>query len=198
MPEARPSRICVFCGASRGNRPEYLRAAVEVGAALARRGIGLVYGGGAVGLMGALADAVLAGGGEVIGVIPDSLLEREVGHRGLTELRVVDSMHTRKRTMAELASAFVALPGGLGTLEELFEVLTWAQLGIHHKPCALLDVDGFYAPLLALLDHMRDAAFIAPAHRSLLLVERDVDALLDRLAAARAPEFEPVIAEDKT
>jgi uncharacterized protein (TIGR00730 family) len=198
MPEAGLNRICVFCGASRGNRPEYLRAVVAFGGAMARRGIGLVYGGGAVGLMGALADAVLAGGGEVIGVIPDGLLEREVGHRGLTELRVVDSMHTRKRTMAELASAFVALPGGLGTLEELFEVLTWAQLGIHHKPCALLDVGGFYAPLLALLDHMRDAAFIAPAHRSLLLVERDVDALLDRLAAARAPEFEPVIAKDET
>jgi uncharacterized protein (TIGR00730 family) len=197
MAEPLVRRLCVFCGSSPGDRPSYLRAAVGFGEALAARGIGLVYGGGAVGLMGALADAVLARGGEVIGVIPEKLLAREVGHAGLTELRVVDSMHTRKRVMAELASAFVALPGGLGTLEELFEVLTWAQLGIHHKPCALLDVDDFYAPLLALLDHMRDARFMGAEHRALLLVERDIDALLDRLASAHVPELAPVLGKEQ-
>lgn len=198
MPEPSLSRICVFCGSNPGNRPEYLAAAAELGSALAQRGIGVVYGGGNVGLMGALADAALARGGEVIGVIPEGLLAREVGHRGVTELLVVDSMHTRKRKMAELASAFVTLPGGLGTLEELFEVLTWAQLGIHHKPCALLDVDGFYEPLLAMLQHMRDARFIAPAHLSLLLIEREIDVLLERLGRARTPDFAPVLDEDET
>jgi uncharacterized protein (TIGR00730 family) len=181
----RSARVCVFCGSSPGRNLSHLSTTIAFGQALCARGIGLVYGGGDVGLMGALADSVLASGGEVIGVIPEGLLEREVGHRGLTELRVVDSMHTRKRTMAELSDGFVALPGGFGTLEELFEVLTWAQLGIHDKPCALLNADGFYDPLLALLDHMEREEFIGPAHRALLIVESSVDALLDRLAESR-------------
>ncbi len=176
----------------------HLQAATAFGQALSARGLGLVYGGGAVGLMGALADAVLAAGGEAIGVIPQGLLEREVGHRGLSELHVVDSMHTRKRTMAELSDAFVALPGGLGTLEELFEVLTWAQLGIHAKPCGLLDVGDFYAPLLAVLDHMEREQFIRREHRALLIVETSIDALLDRLAEGRVPSRPALLGPEET
>jgi len=191
-------RVCVFCGSSPGRSPGHLQAATAFGRALAARGLGLVYGGAAVGLMGALADGVLAAGGEAIGVIPQGLLEREVGHRGLSELHVVDSMHTRKRTMAELSDAFVALPGGLGTLEELFEVLTWAQLGIHDKPCGLLDVAGFYAPLLAVLDHMEREQFIRREHRALLIVETSIDALLDRLAERRMPPRPTVLGPEET
>jgi uncharacterized protein (TIGR00730 family) len=191
-------RVCVFCGSSPGRDPRYLNAATEVGQSLAARGIGLVYGGGDVGLMGAIADAVLAAGGEVIGVIPEGLLEREVGHRGLTELRVVDSMHTRKRTMAELSDAFAALPGGLGTLEELFEVLTWAQLGIHDKPCALLNAGGFYDPLIALLDHMEREGLIRPPYRTLLRVETSVDALLDGLSLPLPRSRPPLLGPEET
>ncbi len=191
-------RVCVFCGSNPGRSPSHLQAATAFGQALSARGLGLVYGGGAVGLMGALADAVLAAGGEAIGVIPQGLLEREVGHRGLSELHVVDSMHTRKRTMAELSDAFVALPGGLGTLEELFEVLTWAQLGIHAKPCGLLDVGGFYAPLLAVLDHMEREQFIRREHRVLLTVETSIDALLDRLTEGRVPSRPALLGPEET
>ncbi len=191
-------RVCVFCGSSPGRSPSHLQAATAFGQALSTRGLALVYGGGGVGLMGALADAVLAAGGEAIGVIPQGLLEREVGHRGLSELHVVDSMHTRKRTMAELSDAFVALPGGLGTLEELFEVLTWAQLGIHAKPCGLLDVGGFYAPLLAVLDHMEREQFIRREHRALLRVETSIDALLDRLAEGRVPSRPALLGPEET
>jgi len=191
-------RVCVFCGSSPGARPGYADAAVRLGHTLAARGIGLVYGGGNIGLMGALADAVLSRGGEVIGVIPDGLLKREVGHRGVTELRVVDSMHTRKHDMAELASAFVALPGGLGTLEELFEVLTWAQLGIHDKPCGLLNVNGFYDPLLAVLDQMEREQFIRPVHRALLIVETSVEALLDRLVEQPVPPRPALLGPEET
>jgi uncharacterized protein (TIGR00730 family) len=191
-------RVCVFCGSNPGRDPVYLRAAAELGEVLARQGIGIVYGGGNVGLMGALADAALASGGRVIGVIPQGLLEREVGHRGVTELRVVDSMHTRKRQMAELSDAFVALPGGLGTLEELFEVLTWAQLGIHGKPCALLNVGGFFDPLLALLEHMIAERFVAPAHRALLRVEPSVERLIAALAGEPPPELPPVLRPDES
>src|SRR6185503_14872599 len=145
------SRLCVFCGSSPGHDPAYGAAAAQLGRVLAERGIGLVYGGGRVGLMGILADAALAAGGEVIGVIPQALLDREIGHRGLTQLRVVDSMHSRKALMGDLADGFIALPGGIGTLEELFEVWTWAQLGLHRKPCGLLDANGFYAPLVDFL-----------------------------------------------
>jgi uncharacterized protein (TIGR00730 family) len=155
-------------------------AAERLGAAIVERGWELVYGGGKVGLMGAVADAVLAGGGRVIGVIPDGLLRREVGHTGVTELRVVESMHERKATMAELASGFVALPGGIGTLEEIFEVLTWAQLGIHAKPSALLDVGGYYGRLIEFLDQMVERRFVRVEHRALLLVVDDPYRLLDR------------------
>src|SRR3954449_8956299 len=160
MPPLR--RVCVYAGSSAGARPVYAHAARELGALLAARGIGVVYGGGKVGLMGALADAAMAAGGEVTGVIPRALLEREVGHRGVTSLRVVESMHQRKALMADLADAFVALPGGIGTLEELFEVFTWAHLGIHRKPLGVLDVARFYGPLEAMLDHAVEQGFLRP------------------------------------
>lgn len=176
-------RVCVFCGSSFGGRPEYSAAARALGRQLAERGMGLVYGGASVGLMGVVADAALAAGGEVIGVIPRSMVEREIAHAGLSELRVVTSMHERKATMAELADAFVALPGGIGTLEELFEVWTWAQLGLHRKPVALLDVAGFYEPLAAFLDRAVNERFVKLPTRSLLSVETDPAVLLDRLAS---------------
>jgi uncharacterized protein (TIGR00730 family) len=176
-------RVCVFCGSSPGARPVYLEAARELGALLAERGIGLVYGGASVGLMGELADAVLAADGEAIGVIPRSLLGRELAHARLTELHVVETMHERKALMADLSGAFVALPGGAGTLDELFEALTWRQLGLHSKPIGLLDVDGFFEPLLALADHLVEEGFVRPEHRALLLVARDPAALLDRLGS---------------
>jgi uncharacterized protein (TIGR00730 family) len=175
-------RVCVFCGSSAGARPAYLAAARELGTLLAARGVGLVYGGASVGLMGELADAVVVAGGETIGVIPRRLVDRELAHAGLSELHVVETMHERKALMAELSDAFVVLPGGAGTLDELFEALTWRQLGLHSKPLALLDVDGFFAPLLALADHLVEEGFVQEAFRALLLVERDASALLDRLA----------------
>lgn len=178
-------RVCVFCGSSKGSRPVYARAARELGERLVAHGHGLVYGGGNVGLMGEIADAVLARGGEVIGVIPRSLVVREVGHRGLSELVVVRTMHERKAKMVELSDAFVALPGGFGTLDEFCEVLTWAQLGIHDKPCALFDVEGYFDPLLALLDRAVSEGFIRPEHRALVLSERDPERLLARIAAWR-------------
>jgi len=180
-------RVCVFCGSSPGARPEYRATAEALGRMLAARGLGLVYGGGNVGLMGVLADAALAAGGEVIGVIPRALVDLEVAHTGLRDLRIVDSMHERKAAMAELAGAFVALPGGIGTLEELFEVWTWAQLGLHAKPCALLDVAGYYAPLVAFLEHAVAARFLRPVHRAMLTVTADPQALLDHLAAYSPP-----------
>jgi uncharacterized protein (TIGR00730 family) len=180
-------RICVFCGSSFGNRPEYRQAATALGTLLAQRGLDLVYGGGNVGLMGAVADACMAAGGKVVGVIPQSLLDKEVGHHGLTELEVVDSMHTRKARMAELADGFIALPGGFGTFEELCEILTWAQLGFHAKPAALLDVAGYYAPLLQMFDQARDEGFVREVHRGLLLADTDPAALLDRMASYQAP-----------
>jgi uncharacterized protein (TIGR00730 family) len=180
--------VCVFCGSSLGTDDRYADAARDFGARLARRGLTLVYGGARRGLMGALADAALDDGGRVTGVIPRGLWEREVGHTGLSELLVVDSMHERKALMSERADAFVALPGGAGTLEELFEVWTWALLGIHAKPVGLLDVDGFYAPLLAMVDHMVDAGFMRPAQRQMLVVDDDPDRLLARLAAYEPPD----------
>ena len=183
-------RVCVFCGSSAGARPVYAEAARAMGRLLAERGIGLVYGGGNVGLMGEVADAVLAGGGEVVGVIPRSLVEREVGHGGLSELRVVGTMHERKAMMADLADGFVALPGGFGTLDELCEILTWSQLGIHAKPCGILNVDGYFDALLALFDHAVAEAFVRPAHRALVLQATDPAALLAEMAAFRAPEME--------
>ena len=180
-------RLGVFCGSRDGARPAYREAAHALGRALAARGVGVVYGGASVGLMGAVADAALAAGGEVIGVIPQSLVAREIAHAGLTALHVVDTMHERKARMAALADAFVALPGGVGTLEELFEVWTWGQLGLHAKPCGLLDVAGYYRPLLAFVDQGVAEGFIRPAQRHTLVVDDDAARLIDRLAAVGAP-----------
>lgn len=191
-------RICVFSGSSPGVRPEYGAAARALGMALGRRGLGLVYGGAKVGLMGVVADATLAAGGEAIGVIPERLMTKELAHTGLTELRVVSSMHDRKREMADLADAFVALPGGIGTLEELTEVLSWAQLGLHAKPCGLLDVAGYFDRLVAFLDHAVAERFLRPQHRGMLLAAADADALLERLAAYRAPAVEKWLDRDTT
>ncbi|AYN95844.1 TIGR00730 family Rossman fold protein [Pseudomonas sp. LTJR-52] len=173
--------VCVFCGAKTGADPIYRKAAEALGRALAKRGLTLVYGGGAVGLMGIVADATLAAGGEVIGIIPKSLQDAEVGHKGLTRLEVVDGMHARKARMSELADAFVALPGGLGTLEELFEVWTWGQLGYHAKPLGLLEVNNFYAPLAQFLDHAVSQGFVAGPHREMLQVSQSPDELLNAL-----------------
>jgi uncharacterized protein (TIGR00730 family) len=183
-------RVCVYCGSSPGADPAYSEAVAALATALVRRGIGVVYGGGAVGLMGVLADTALAAGGEVTGVLPRSLEAREVGHRGLTDLRVVESMHERKALMADLADAFVAAPGGIGTLEELVEVYTWSQLGIHTKPIALLDAAGFWAPLAAWLDHAVEARFLRPEHRATLVVDDDAERLLGRLEVWSPPVVE--------
>ena len=180
-------RICVFCGSRPGGRPEYLDTARRLGSLMAARGIGLVYGGGHVGLMGTVADAVLKAGGEVIGVIPDNLMQREISHHGLSELHVVGSMHERKALMANLADAFIALPGGFGTFEELFEIVTWAQLGLHRKAVGILNVSGFYDGLLALVDHAIREGFIPEANRALLLESPDADALLDLVIGFEAP-----------
>jgi len=174
-------RVCVFCGSSPGASPVYAAAARALGERLVARGAALVYGGGNVGLMGVLADAVLARGGEAIGVIPESLVAWEVAHRGLTELRIVDGMHSRKAMMADLADAFVALPGGLGTFEELLEICTWAQLGLHQKPIGVLDVEDFYRPLLDLLDHAVAQRFLRPEHRAMIAVAADPDALFEAM-----------------
>ena len=176
--------VCVFTGSSAGVRPEYREAARDLGRLLAERGIGLVYGGARVGLMGAVADAALEAGGSVIGVIPEALVAREIAHTGLTELRVVSSMHQRKALMADLSDAFVALPGGWGTLEEFFEVLTWTLLGFHSKPCALLNVGGYFDGLLAFVEHAADEGFVRQKPRELVLVADEPVALLERLALA--------------
>jgi len=174
-------RVCVFCGASSGRLPAYADAARSFGAAAATRGLGVVYGGGRVGLMGAVADAALAAGGDVIGVIPQELVDRELAHGGLTELHVVNSLHERKALMAELADGFVALPGGFGTLDELLEQLTWSQLGLHGKPVGLLDVDGFWRPLVALARHATTEGFVRESDLAAIAVAGDADGLLDRL-----------------
>jgi uncharacterized protein (TIGR00730 family) len=176
-------RIVIFCGSSPGRRPEYAEAATALGRLLAERGIGVVYGGASVGLMGAVADGALAAGGEVIGVIPRRLLESEIAHAGLSDLRVVETMHERKALMAELSDAVIALPGGTGTLDELFEMFTWSQLGLHRNPIGLLDVAGYWERLLAFLDHMVEERFIYAEHRETLLVEHDAAALLERLGS---------------
>lgn len=181
-------RVCVFCGSAKGSRPEYAVAARQLAEALASRGCGLVYGGGHVGLMGVLADASLALGSEVVGVIPKALHEREIGHPGLTELHVVASMHERKAKMAALADAFIALPGGLGTLEEMFEVWTWGQLGFHQKPIGLLDVVGFWQPLIGMVDRMVDEGFIGGEYRKMLLVDDEPGRLLERMSEWRPPK----------
>jgi len=179
---ARMKNVCVFCGANPGTKPAYIDAARRLGAALGARGLGLVYGGASVGLMGAVADAALASGAQVYGVLPEVLVPREIGHPRLTELYLVGSMHERKAEMAARADAFVALPGGYGTLDELFEMLTWSQLDMHRKPCALLDVDGYYTHLTAFLDHAAAEGLLRPEHRAMLFAEHDAERLLDRLA----------------
>lgn len=190
-------RICVFCGSRMGVRPVYREVAETLGQTLAERNVELVYGGGNVGLMGAVADACLAAGGKVVGVIPRALLEWEVGHEGLTRLEVVDSMHTRKARMAELADGFIALPGGLGTFEELFEILTWAQLGFHAKPVGLLNVDGYYSPLIQMLDRGIAEGFMKAENRGLLQIEDNVVALLRAMGQHHPPAVGKRIRDEK-
>lgn len=181
-------RLCVFCGANPGKQPCYIEQARALGTAIAKTGITLIYGGAGVGLMGALADAALEAGGEVIGIIPQALMEKEVGHIRLTQMHVVNSMHQRKALMAEMTNGFIALPGGIGTMEELFEVWTWAQLGYHDKPCALLNVEGYYNPLIRFIDQMTHQGFIRPEHRDMLIVAPDIPALFKRLEAYKPPQ----------
>lgn len=191
-------RICVFCGSNAGRTPAYLEAARAFGAAVADAGYGLVYGGASVGLMGAVADAAMARGGEVIGVIPRSLVDREISHKGLSDLRVVGSMHERKAMMSELSDAFVALPGGIGTLEELFEVWTWAQLGHHAKPCGLLNIAGFYDGLSGFLDHIVAESFVQPEHRRMLIVESEPQTMLSAIAGYQPPTVSKWIGRAQT
>ena len=176
-------RICVFCGSNAGARSEYAEAARALAAVLVERKLGIVYGGGNVGMMGVLADAALERGVEVIGVIPRTLVDKEVAHRGVTELLIVETMHERKALMNDLSDAFIALPGGFGTLDEFFEVLTWSQLGFHGKPCALLNVAGYYDRMLAMLDHAVAERFLRPAHRELVISDTDPSRLIQRLSA---------------
>ena len=199
MSEARAlKRITVFCGSNPGARPVYAEAARALGKEMAARGIGLVFGGGRVGLMGEIARAVVEAGGDVTGVIPEGLLLREVGFTELGDLRVVKTMHERKQLMADLSDGFVAMPGGCGTFEELFEVVTWAQLGIHDKPCAVLDVADYFAPLLTLLDRGVAERFLRPEHRAMLLASSDPKGMLDAMAAYRAPAVEKWLDRSKT
>jgi len=191
-------RVCVYAGSNPGSDPAYADAAQALAQLLAERGIGLVYGGGKVGLMGVLADTALAAGGEVIGVMPQALVDREIGHRGLTELRIVGSMHDRKALMADLSDAFVAVPGGIGTLEELIEVYTWSQLGIHEKPCGVLNVRGYYDALATFLDHAVEEGFLRPQHRAVLSVEADAAELLERFAAYEPPTVRKWLELDET
>lgn len=191
-------RVCVFCGSKTGNDVAFQNQAVQLGECLAARGLELVFGGGSVGLMGVVADAVLDAGGHVIGVIPEILATVELLHPRVPEMRRVDSMHTRKATMAELADAFIAMPGGYGTLEELFEIITWAQLGIHQKPIGLLNVVGFYDPLVEMVDHMIAAEFIKPHHRDLFVVESEPAKLLDHLAQHKMPAQPKRLTTDET
>lgn len=183
-------RICVFCGSSPGSQPEFLEAAEALGSVLLERSHDLVYGGASVGLMGRLAETVLAGGGNVIGVIPSSLADKEVALTRLPDLRVVPSMHERKAMMANLSDGFIALPGGLGTIEEFFEALTWTQLGIHTKPCGLLNISGYFDKLVEFLDEAQDQLFIRPEHRSMIIVEEEPEALLDRFEGFKQPEVD--------
>lgn len=191
-------RVCVFCGSSKGDDPVYLEAAQGIGRLLAERGLGVVYGGGGIGLMGAVADGAKAAGGEVIGVIPQHLLDWEVGRSDLSDTRVVANMHERKATMAELSDAFIALPGGIGTMEEFFEVWTWAQLKLHDKPCGLLNVAGYFDHLLGFLDTMAAHRFLHERHRHMIVVETDPAVLLDRLAQYAPPLVERWFDKSKT
>ena len=188
--------VCVFAGSNPGNRPAYLEAARRLGATLAARGIDLVYGGARVGLMGAMADAALAAGGRVVGVMPEALVAKEVALGGLSALHVVGSMHERKALMADLSEGFVALPGGMGTLDELFEIVTWTQLGLHRKGCGVLDVEGYFQPLLAFLAHSVREGFVREEHAAMIAVAPEPAALLDRIAAFRPPVVQKWIERD--
>ena len=190
--------VCVFCGSSPGIDPAYAQAARSLGRTLAEANVRLVFGGGHVGLMGVISNAALEAGGEAIGIIPKSLVERELAHPGLTDLRIVGSMHERKAMMSDLSEGFITLPGGTGTLEEFFEVLTWAQLGEHEKPCGLLNVAGYYDPLLAVFDQMVDEGFLSASNRALVLVESEPDKLLRRLDLYRPPEIPKWIDRSET
>lgn len=191
-------RICVFTGANPGARPEYAAAAQSFGRELVAAGLDLVYGGGKVGLMGVIADAVIAAGGKAIGVIPEALVAKEIAHRGLSELLVVASMHERKALMSELSDAFVAMPGGLGTLEEFFEVLTWSQLGLHAKPCGILNVAHYYDPLLSFLDRAVEERFVKPQHRGIIVTAETPRELLERLASHHSVTVEKWIDRSST
>ena len=180
-------RICVFCGSSVGARPAYAAAAKKLGELMAKRGIGLVFGGGCIGLMGTIADAVLKNGGEAIGVIPDGLMQREIGHRGVTRLHVVETMHQRKALMADLSDAFIAIPGGYGTLEEFAEIVTWSQLGIQIKPCALLNIEGYWDGLLSFVDHAVNEDFVRGENRDLIVVGATPEEVLDKIQSWRPP-----------
>ncbi|WMX54860.1 TIGR00730 family Rossman fold protein [Peribacillus sp. R9-11] len=190
--------LAVFCGSSKGASNVYLEAAKKLGKELAKRNITLVYGGACVGIMGAVADSVLEAGGKVIGVMPSFLEKREISHKNLTELIVVDSMHERKAKMAELADGFIALPGGPGTLEEFFEIFTWAQLGLHHKPCGLLNINHYYDPLVALFNHMSDEQFLHEKYRSMALVDVEPNGLLDQFNTYEPPTVTSFITEKQT
>jgi len=191
-------RICVYCGSSPGRLPEYRDAAQALGHELATRDLGLVYGGASVGVMGAVADAVLAKGGQAYGVIPSALATREVAHNGLDELFVVDSMHERKAKMAELSDGFIALPGGWGTIEEIFEMLTWAQLGFHQKPCGLLNISGYYDHLFTFLEHAIDQRFVREEYRPMIMMEQVAGDLLDRYQSYQAPSVKKWIGPEET
>jgi len=191
-------RLCVFCGSSHGNKPVYTDFARQTGAALARRKIALVYGGGQIGLMGVVADGALEAGGEVIGVIPQALATKELAHAGLTKLHVVSSMHERKALMAELSDGFIALPGGFGTLDEFCEILTWAQLGLHAHPCGVLDVNNYFDPLLEQLDRAVAEGFLAPKHRALVLKANDPDELIDTFEHFKSPKLKQWIKPRET
>jgi uncharacterized protein (TIGR00730 family) len=197
QPARQIQRLCVFCGSSTGSRPDYAEATVQLGKALANSGVALVFGGGRVGLMGILADSVLAAGGQAIGVIPRALVEKEIAHASLTKLHVVESMHQRKAMMANLADAFLLLPGGFGSWEEFCETVTWLQLGIHRKPCAVLNVAGYYDGLLSLADHALAEGFLRPAHHGMLIVEENPHALLSRLATASIPSEDKWVAKSE-
>ena len=191
-------RICVFCGSNVGVRPAYSEAAAALAGHLVKLGIGIVYGGGNVGLMGVLADAAMAAGGEVIGVIPQSLFAKEVGHAGITDLRIVGSMHERKALMADLADGFIALPGGWGTFDEFCEILTWAQLGLHRKPCGILNTAGYYDTLLAMFDHSVAEGFLKPAYRPIVIAATEPEDLLPKMQAYRGQVLDQWIEKSQT
>lgn len=191
-------RVAVFCGSSNGSSPIYVQAAKELGMELAKRKIELVYGGSSIGLMGSVADAVLEAGGTVIGVLPEFLENREIAHKGLTELITVQSMHERKAKMTELADGFITLPGGAGTMEEFFEIFTWAQLGLHQKPCGILNTNHYYDPLVKLINHMADAEFLQEKYRSITIVEEDPAVIIDRFLTYNPPSIKTYITEKQT